>query len=492
MKKMSLKKLTVWIITIAMVIGISMTDTSMVVRAASYTILETDVSTPSTGCTMLGVKGTYYADAQTALDRINEIRKEACTAGNVPDPRNSSRMLTASDYVPIKWSADLERIARIRAMEGGLYITLVEMAHGRLNGKSWSSVQYNGLRAYGEVLAFNYAKGDFVSGINQWYGEKSAWVNQTSGAVTGHYTSMINPNNTYVGLGDFYTTASMYPNTLSGEFNTTSKSLSQTSLSGYTDIMQKIEVKDSYINKYYLDGEETQYIGETQTLTPMAHLLNGSKTIDLWVIDNVTYTSSDATVATITADGTITAKKAGTTTITCKKGSTSLCTMKLTVSCNHNKVLQSTVVATCQKEGEKIYKCSKCGTTIKETIEKAPHSYVYGTTDSTGKATGVCSVCNATITIVPPTSMTLFWRNSTALNGTYYSYLPTQNPIGSEIECWVDDVDGDSGYRDVMFESTDNSVIEAPTTSVSSGIVSFKVKKAGIATISVYPKYIRP
>lgn len=117
----------------------------------------------------------------------------------------------------------------------------------------------------------------------------------------------------------FYTTASGYPNTLAGEFNSTSQSLSQSALSGHTDIMQKVEVKDAYINKYYLKGEATQYLGETQKLTPMVHLVNGSETLDLWVIDTVTYTSSDTTVASVTADGVVTAKKAGTTTITCKK-----------------------------------------------------------------------------------------------------------------------------------------------------------------------------
>ena len=70
-----------------------MTELSPIAEAAQYTILETDVSAPSTGCTMFGVYGTYYVDAQNALNRINEIRKEACEAGNVPDPRNSNRCL---------------------------------------------------------------------------------------------------------------------------------------------------------------------------------------------------------------------------------------------------------------------------------------------------------------------------------------------------------------------------------------------------------------
>lgn len=28
--------------------------------------------------------------------------------------------------------------------------------------------------------------------------------------------------------------------------------------------------------------------------------------------------------------------------------------------------------------------------------------------------------------------------------------------------CYVKDVNGDSGYRDVMFESSDDSIVEAP------------------------------
>lgn len=33
---------------------------------------------------MLGIYGSYYSQAQEALDKLNEIRKEACEAGNIP------------------------------------------------------------------------------------------------------------------------------------------------------------------------------------------------------------------------------------------------------------------------------------------------------------------------------------------------------------------------------------------------------------------------
>ena len=194
------------------------------VQANAITVLETDVETASEGCTMLGVYGSYYSQAQEALERINEIRREACNAGNVPYPGKPSRMLVPDDYVPIQWSKDLESIARIRAMEGGLAYSLLSSGHSRLNGKDIWSVQYNGVQSYAEDLAYNWGT-SMVSGINQWYEEKDDWVNQAQGAVTGHYTSMIDPAYTYVGLGDFYTKEARYPNTLAGAFCSGSQSL---------------------------------------------------------------------------------------------------------------------------------------------------------------------------------------------------------------------------------------------------------------------------
>lgn len=44
--------------------------------------------------------------------------------------------------------------------------------------------------------------------------------------------------------------------------------------------------------------------------------------------------------------------------------------------------------------------------------------------------------------------------------------------------CYVKDVNGDSGYRDVMFESSDDSIVEAPKKSiVQPNDAVLKVKK---------------
>ena len=150
-------------------------------------VIEADVNTPSAGCVLAGVAGQYFADQQAALDRINEIRREACQEG-VPNP-DTGLPLTMDDYVPIKWSGDLEYIARIRAAESAF-----TRGHARMNGQSGTDIfnltSPSGVRSWGEVLAWNGTE-SMYRGIDQWYGEKADWVNQTSGAVTGHYTQMM-------------------------------------------------------------------------------------------------------------------------------------------------------------------------------------------------------------------------------------------------------------------------------------------------------------
>ena len=64
-------------------------------------VLPTDVSTASEGCTFVGIEGKYVAQVKDALNRVNEIRKEACQEG-VPDPSDPDRKLKAADYVPIR------------------------------------------------------------------------------------------------------------------------------------------------------------------------------------------------------------------------------------------------------------------------------------------------------------------------------------------------------------------------------------------------------
>ena len=109
---------------------------------------------PSYGNVYTSVVGTYTkiskASVKNLLTLINNYRWEACAGGNVPDPRNKSRYLVAGDYVPIKWSGDLEEIAMIRAAEAAL-----KQSHERPNGLFFNTcVSSTGVRTYCESLAW--------------------------------------------------------------------------------------------------------------------------------------------------------------------------------------------------------------------------------------------------------------------------------------------------------------------------------------------------
>ena len=129
------------------------------ITAQAAQILPTNITTAEEGNALVGVEGSYATDVKEAIKLVNKYRLEACEKG-YPDPRDHERKLKKSDYVPIKWSAELEYIARIRAAEANIY-----ESHTRPNGKSCFTISAsNGVDAYAEVLAWG---GDtIVSAIN--------------------------------------------------------------------------------------------------------------------------------------------------------------------------------------------------------------------------------------------------------------------------------------------------------------------------------------
>ena len=267
---------------------------------------------PSEGNVFVVVKGTFKTDErQKALDRINEIRLEACKEG-VINP-STGKKLTEKDYVPIRWSSDLEMIAQTRAAEADIF-----WDHTRPNGQRCFSVTYNGNQSWGEVLAWNY-NGNMVGGVNQWYGEKEDWVKQNSNAVTGHYTSMINPNNIYVGLGAFLVEGEGYI-CISGEFSSHS-GLKEDFVGVSGKYSQVIEVPKDMVKASFNVNSVKK--GKTKKLSVKL----GYKNTDSWlsgeyisceIYGKQKWSSSDEEVATVTNKGKVTGKKKGKTTITVK------------------------------------------------------------------------------------------------------------------------------------------------------------------------------
>lgn len=162
-----------------------------------------NVSEPRSGKVFVQLDGEFdTTSTATILNQINSYRLEACQNG-YPDPRNRGRRLTMADYVPIKWSRGLEEMAMLRSAE-----STYTRFHINLNGDTCWNSAYD-VTSYAEVLAWSSS---IPSGISLWYSERSSWVNGGRGE-TGHYTAMINPDNTYCGVAGFN-------GTQAGEFTT--------------------------------------------------------------------------------------------------------------------------------------------------------------------------------------------------------------------------------------------------------------------------------
>ena len=300
---------------------------------------------------------------------------------------------------------------------------------------------------------------------------------------------MINPKFTYVGFGGFYSEAAPYPATMAGEFSAKSD-LDETMMEAPEDVMQKIEVSNDYIQGTYLDGDDQIFTNGTTTVAPRVKLRRNNAIRDVWSMEDVTYTSSDPAVATVTQDGQVTGITNGTVTITAKSGSTVVAQKEITVKCNHPRKMTSSTESTCTKEGKKQYYCATCQNTIEEVVAKKAHDYVYGEADSEGKTTGKCSVCGDTIRIAPPTNMKLYWRNSTSSKASYSTIFPTSNPVGSQLYCWIQASDGDTDYQDMVMESTNEEVAAAPEKASNNAPYDhYEIIAEGITKLSVYPKY---
>lgn len=227
------------------------------INGQSYNILNSEVTSASSGTTLVGIEGTFLTpDKQAILDRINAIRKEAADEG------------LATSYVPIKWSTALEKTAFVRAAEASITID-----HTRLSSKdiwtSWPAGNFS----LSENLAWNYD--GFMKAIQQWYDEKADYVKSRSGVSvtgqTGHYKSLIDPKLTYMGLAAFENPATQNGWITVAQSLGTASGGSEELASGYGKAIQYTEANSSQIQtfatKANLFDKDLKAIGTHKTKT---------------------------------------------------------------------------------------------------------------------------------------------------------------------------------------------------------------------------------
>ncbi|HBZ03887.1 MAG TPA: hypothetical protein DEO83_08780 [Lachnospiraceae bacterium] len=341
MKKKLLSIITSCIFAVASIApaqGISIVnaeETTAKSPISGYTLLESKYEKPGEDSISVGVPGSYLAEQQDALDRINEIRKEACDKG-YPDPRDPKKKLSSSDYVPIKWSFALEEYARVRACEASVYGE--HTRPGTNEALVEGSDDENGyVSGTSETLAWpgNSLKG----GVNLWYTEKDEWVSGGTG-VTGHYTSMINPHNEYVGLGGFKSDFNMgntnFNSCICGRFSSTEwysfpstadelkRLKDETMAPELKNIVQVISINKSSVykpnlsvleNDYAFISNKGLYLGEKAVFAMVSKVKIDSDSASVIDINEYTYSSSKPGILKVDADGKAETKNTGKVTV---------------------------------------------------------------------------------------------------------------------------------------------------------------------------------
>ena len=282
----------------------------------------------------LDITGTYYTgSAADILRQINAIRYEACKEGIID--KDTGKPLTLEDYVPLKWSNDLEQSVRLRAMEAGLTV-----AHATLCDSIgiFSRIDGDKFNYLGENLAWNnnHDASGIAYGINQFYEEKQDWINESvkgkSTGVTGHYTNMINPSFTHVGVAACH--MSEAPNgwiciamQLGGKSAWYDGEVDETKISGTGSITNTLPVNASCVQSMTLDGSSTVKKGGTADyrIKGSIRVSNGyGGSTKAYTIpagnEGVTWTSSDEEVLTV-SQGRVSGIKGGKVTLTAGVGS---------------------------------------------------------------------------------------------------------------------------------------------------------------------------
>ena len=153
----------------------------------------------------------------------------------------------------------------------------------------------------------------------------------------------------------------------------------------------------------------------------------------------------------------------------------------------HDEDVKSYDKANCLKKGRKVFECLTCCQHFDNEIGIQPHDYTFRNI-STYKVEGTCKDCNKKININPPTTFNLWWSTLDKPDN-YSSAVPDYNPIDSTILVWVEGVNGDKGYKEIIFEVDNPSLLKLPEKIENEPNNQLKVLGAGSVQLTIYPKY---
>lgn len=292
-------------------------------QAIAATPRENISNTANPGNIIIGVDGMdVTSDEKALLDLINAARKSACDNGE-PDPRDPSRKLNSSDYVPLKIGLNCRRAAQIRACEASL-----KMAHKRPDDHNAQSEEclyilknlYSENTGWAENLAWDSTVG---SSVDLWLAEREAYLGHEIGQ-TGHYATIINPDYKYTGMATFNPTndSNEYDwACTAGQYAIKDKDVDSFETAKSENVIQKIEVPVSSVTGAAIPGDSIMKKGGQADISLLVGVkfsteVSTNSVIQCPVYDGVTWTTSNASVLSINDAGHIVAKSDGKSTIT--------------------------------------------------------------------------------------------------------------------------------------------------------------------------------
>ena len=162
--------------------------------------------------------------------------------------------------------------------------------------------------------------------------------------MTGHYTQMIDPDNTYVGLATFINPNGI-PTTTAGEYSS-QKNLDESAGPAIANCIQTVEVKTDKITAG-ITALKNSLAANSSVQAVFKIAIHGYKAEPL---GTVSWKSSDTTSATVSSNGLVTGIHEGSADITASYGSYTV-TKNIKVTGHPNTEVRNAKNATCSAEG---------------------------------------------------------------------------------------------------------------------------------------------